>query len=108
MGELKEVLGKGVQALTGDKEGHQGDTLDRVLGMGEVENRLRGLEEEAEVKESWVQEKREWYKLVAEGKEQERSPFPYISLVRISDLCIDLRGDTRIFKATTVKTRSLL
>lgn len=30
----REVLGKGVQALTGDEEGHQGETLDRKLGGG--------------------------------------------------------------------------
>ena len=32
----------GVQALTGDKEGHQGKTPDSSLGVREEENRLRG------------------------------------------------------------------
>ena len=34
LAEQREVVGKGVQALTRDKEGHPGETLDRTLGGG--------------------------------------------------------------------------
>lgn len=34
LGEQRKVVGKGVQALTRDKEGHLGEALNRTLSGG--------------------------------------------------------------------------